>query len=125
MSLFGSILDPAGVFSGGSGGGKAVSTAGATSSQSVTTNVSVPITVDNADLANAITALSGREAASAQVQAHAQLTGQALTAAATVQAAQIAASAQPSFYIIGGVIVAVLGLAFTAGLIKLPRGLRA
>lgn len=124
MSLFGSILDPAGVFSGG-GGGKATSTAGATSSQSSTTNVTVPITVDNADLANAITALSGREAASAQVQAHAQLTGQALTAAATVQAAQIAASAQPSFYIIGGVIIAVLGLAFTAGLIKLPRGLRA
>jgi hypothetical protein len=107
-------------FSGGSGG-QAASTSTAQSAQSTTVNVSTPINIDTADLADALKALSGAQ----QQEAEAQLAGSLANAGATVQAAQIAAHAGPSIYVIGGAIVAVLGLLLTAGVVKVPRALRA
>ncbi len=108
------------------GGGGSKGQAQAQSAQSSTTNVSttsntsvtVPVTTNvnfpTADLANAIQALAGAGVAQSIIAAEGQ-----------VEAASIAAHAGPSTQTIILVIVAVAGLAFTAGFIKLPRELRA
>jgi hypothetical protein len=107
-------------FSGGGGGSASTSTSA--SSNATTVNVSTPVnlSVDTSDLSAAIHALSGAQ----QQEAEAQLAGSLANAGATVQAAKIAASGQ-SLYVIGGAIVAILGLGFTSGAIKLPARLRA
>src|SRR5690348_12670443 len=102
-------------FGGGSSGGSAQSASTSQSAQSTTVNVSTPVNlaVNTSDLAHALEVLSGQQFASSVV-----------SAAATVQAAKIAANAGPNVYVIGGAIIAVLGLLFTAGIIKVPKGLR-
>lgn len=118
------LLDKLNPF-GGSSGGSAAAQSSSTAAQSSTVNVATNI--DTRDVAKAIAALAGANVATGAAQAHAALTGQAIAAAATVQAAQITAAAQSSqsVYIIGGAIIAALGLLFTAGIIKVPRALRA
>ena len=103
-----------------SGGGKTASTAAASSSNATTVNVSTPVNIDTADLADAIKALSAAQQQGARLQA----IGAVANAEATVQAAQITAKGS-DFWLVGGAIVALLGLAFTAGAVKLPRSLRA
>ncbi len=102
----------------GGGGSKSSSTSAA--ANATTVNVSTPVNINTADLADAIKALSAAQQQGAKLQEIGSL-GQA---AATVQAAQITAKGN-SVWLVGGAIVAVLGLAFTAGAIKLPRSLRA
>lgn len=100
-----------------SGGSAATSsTSQATNATNVTVNssTSVPVSVDTTDLAHAIEALAAVKAIGDREQAGAQ-----------VVSAAIAAKAGPSWTTILLGAVAVLGLAFTTGLIKLPKELRA
>jgi len=102
----------------GGGGSKSSSTSAA--ANATTVNVSTPVNINTADLADAIKALSAAQQQGAKLQE----IGSLEQASATVQAAQITAKGN-SVWLVGGAIVAVLGLAFTAGAIKLPRSLRA
>ena len=112
--------NPLSIFGGGgSKGGTAASTSSSRSSQSSTVNVTT--NVDTRDVANAIAALAQEQ----QQASSLALLGSLAGAGATVQAARITANSGPSVYVIGGAIVAILGLLFTAGAIKLPRSLRA
>ncbi|HEY3917737.1 MAG TPA: hypothetical protein VGL83_08080 [Stellaceae bacterium] len=119
---------------GGSGGGgsSATSTSQAANTTTVNVETNTSLAVDTSSLADAIRTLAGTQASTAQgAQQTAQqaavlnFLGQQTLAEGNVQAAEIAASAGPSWPVIIGAIVAVLGLLFTIGVIKLPRGLKA
>lgn len=94
------------------------SSSAATNSTTVTVNPTTNFSLNTADLANAIEVLAASNAAATVIGAQYQ-------AAAQVGSAEIAAQSGPSMTTIVIVVVAVAGLAFTAGIIKLPRGLRA
>jgi hypothetical protein len=104
-----------------SSGGSSASQSASTSQQSVQVNVSTPVNISTGDLSDAIKALAQTRVQSAQYA----LLGSVAGAAATVKAAQIAAGSGPNLYVVGGAIIAVLGLLFTAGIVKVPRALRA
>lgn len=103
-------------FGGGGGSSPTTSTTASTSSNqttvNVTSNTSVPFSLNTADLADAIKALAGEQFVSSVVAAKAQ-----------VASAQLGAG--PSWSTIIIVAGAILGLAFSVGFIKLPRELRA
>ncbi len=101
-------------FSGGSSAAQSTSTV--TSNTSVTVNPTTNFSIDTSDLADAVNTL-----------AQSEQTAGLYEAAGEIGAAQITAQAQSG---ISGttvilIIVAVVGLGFTAGFIKLPARLRA
>jgi|SRR5579883_1484787 len=108
------------------GGGKSSSSsAQAGSTNQTTVNVSTPVNIDTTDLAQALEALAGAQVQQASINNAGRIEASIIAAEGQVASAQVAAHAGPSTTTIILVVVAVAGLAFTAGLIKLPRGLRA
>ena len=104
-------------------GGSSSSTSTSASSNSTTVNVTPTTNINTADLADAIKALAGSQSAGAVLNAAGQVQAAQYRALGDVVAAQAAAG--PSSSTIIFILIAAIGVAFTAGVIKLPRSLRA
>jgi len=104
-------------------GGSSSSTSTSQAANNTTVNVTPTTNIDTADLANAIDALAGAQGANQLVATAGTVQAAQYDALGRVAAAQVASG--PSLSTMIMVAATILGVAFAAGIIKLPHGLRA